>query len=86
MIQRVLNNPPAGHCPLCGGSNDCAVSAGQDPASCWCFAPDVVFSPAVKQAAQQARDSAAGAAEYSPLACICRACVQKYSADGADNG
>lgn len=25
-------------CPRCGRANACAVAAGRDPQSCWCFA------------------------------------------------
>ena len=56
---------PVDRCPLCGGSNACAMAAGSDPGSpCWCV--DVEFD-----AALLARVPLAA----SGRACICAACA-----------
>jgi len=49
-------------CPLCGGTNDCAVAQGRG--NCWCFSrpiPDEVL----ERIAPDARDRA----------CVCTACA-----------
>ena len=51
-------------CPLCGRSNQCAVSAALPPEECWCMS--VSIAPA---ALAQIPDSARG------QSCLCPACA-----------
>ena len=52
-------------CPLCGQPNQCAISAGLPPESCWCMQTPV--SPdALAQLPAEARGKA----------CICPVCAQ----------
>lgn len=58
--------PPldASQCPLCGRSNQCAVTAGSDPHGCWCMTAPV--SPqALARIPSDLRD----------LACLCPGCA-----------
>lgn len=54
-------------CPLCGQANGCAVTAGEDPYSCWCMSARIP---------QALRDRVP--AERRGKACICRDCVEAY--------
>ncbi|WP_413231737.1 cysteine-rich CWC family protein [Marinobacter sp.] len=63
-------NAEAAHCPLCGQENRCAVTAGREPASCWCFAPDIEFTEAVKAAIPPAKRL---------TACLCADCVVRLT-------
>lgn len=52
-------------CPLCGQPNQCAISAGLPPESCWCMQ-----TPVSQDALAQLPDEARG------KACICPVCAQ----------
>lgn len=65
-------NPQASHCPLCGGENRCAITAGKDPASCWCQAPDLEFTEAMK---------AAVPSHLRLSACICARCISQLASE-----
>ncbi|WP_091813993.1 cysteine-rich CWC family protein [Marinobacter mobilis] len=60
------NTPQANLCPLCGEENRCAITAGDDPASCWCQAPEIEFTEAMK---------AAVPSHLRLSACLCPACI-----------
>ncbi|MDR0226060.1 MAG: cysteine-rich CWC family protein [Burkholderiaceae bacterium] len=51
-------------CPLCGRSNQCAVTAGADPANCWCM-----HTPVSREALDRL------AAEQRDRSCLCPACA-----------
>jgi hypothetical protein len=57
-------------CPLCGQPNQCAISAGLPPESCWCMQTSV-SQDALAQLPAEARGKA----------CICPACAQGKPAD-----
>lgn len=58
------------HCPLCGQPNQCAISAGLPPNSCWCMQTPV--SPdALERLPADARGKA----------CICPACARPVADD-----
>lgn len=63
--------PPldASQCPLCGRSNQCAITAGSDPHGCWCMA-----TPVSPQALASIADDLRG------LACLCPACAAQTAA------
>ncbi|MDE0951364.1 MAG: cysteine-rich CWC family protein [Halioglobus sp.] len=63
----------ASTCPLCGGSNQCAIAAGQPPQSCWC--QEVTISPAAREKA----------AEFATERCICPTCGRP-TGDTEDEG
>lgn len=62
-------SPDAGHCPLCGKANHCAMElervSGQKQPPCWCT-----------QASFSANLLAQLPAESKGLACVCAACAQ----------
>ncbi|MFN4118769.1 cysteine-rich CWC family protein [Acidovorax sp.] len=60
---RPASAPSASTCPLCGGANQCAITAGQPAESCWCMAR-VIEPEALRALAPGARGKA----------CICPAC------------
>ncbi|SFM21312.1 cysteine-rich CWC family protein [Marinobacter zhejiangensis] len=66
--------PGTAHCPLCGKENHCAVSLGEPPEHCWCFAPDIQFTEAMK---------ALVPADKRGRSCICADCVSRL-AQGLD--
>jgi hypothetical protein len=34
-------SPSAERCPVCGQLNECAMTAGQEVESCWCFSAQI---------------------------------------------
>ncbi|WP_442915244.1 cysteine-rich CWC family protein [Marinobacter sp. SS21] len=64
-------NRDAVHCPICGQENQCAVTAGKNPASCWCFAPDITVGDAVTAAVPTAKKR---------TACVCADCISRLTA------
>lgn len=52
-------------CPLCGQANQCAISAGLPPESCWCMQ-----TPVSKEALNRLP------AETRGQSCICPLCAQ----------
>ncbi|WP_296981273.1 MULTISPECIES: cysteine-rich CWC family protein [unclassified Thalassolituus] len=75
-----MNNVSGRQCPLCGADNGCAVSAGKDPASCWCFAADVVIPASARTAV--AADRQPGQEDAS---CICQHCARRYKLRDAEH-
>ena len=57
-------------CPLCGQANQCAITAGMPPESCWCMQ-----TPVSKEALARLPAGARG------KACICPACAQGKAND-----
>ena len=55
-------------CPLCGQPNQCAISAGLPPESCWCMQTPV-SQDALARLPAEARGKA----------CICPVCAQPHS-------
>lgn len=53
-------------CPLCGENNQCAVTLGQDPSTCWCHQPEIVIDKTLLAKIPQAARG---------KACICQQCV-----------
>jgi len=53
-------------CPVCGDDNTCAVAAGKDPQSCWCWQTQI-SAPALD----------AIPAEAKGRVCLCPACAQQ---------
>ncbi|MEG3001963.1 MAG: cysteine-rich CWC family protein [Comamonas sp.] len=51
-------------CPLCGQSNQCAITAGLAPESCWCMTADV--APAALAAIPEAQRR---------QSCLCPGCA-----------
>ena len=60
----------AQHCPICGGLNQCAVTLNAQAQDCWCFASEVVITPAMRAKAR---------AQNKQASCICPACVRRLS-------
>ncbi|WP_430461882.1 cysteine-rich CWC family protein [Thalassolituus sp. LLYu03] len=61
-------------CPLCGEDNQCAVAAGDEATSCWCFAPGLTTPAALlAQIPPEARNRQ----------CVCAACVARAMAGGS---
>ncbi|WP_313303462.1 cysteine-rich CWC family protein [Diaphorobacter sp.] len=58
-------SPPPGRCPLCGQSNQCAITAGQPPDSCWCMQ-----TPVSREALARIPSAQRG------KTCICPHCAQ----------
>ncbi|MEM6853964.1 MAG: cysteine-rich CWC family protein [Planctomycetota bacterium] len=61
----------ANRCPLCGGTNGCAIADGRDPKSCWCMSVTV---PA--DLLEQLPAEAVG------KRCICAACIKTWNERG----
>ncbi|MDR0214649.1 MAG: cysteine-rich CWC family protein [Comamonas sp.] len=57
-------------CPLCGQANQCAISAGLPPESCWCMQTRVSQN-ALARLPSEARGKS----------CICPACAQDIPSD-----
>lgn len=57
-------------CPLCGQANQCAITAGLLPESCWCMQTPV-SQDALAQLPSEARGKA----------CICPVCAQPSDTD-----
>lgn len=53
-------------CPLCSENNQCAVTLGQDPSTCWCHQPEIVIDKTLLIKIPQAARG---------KACICPQCV-----------
>ncbi len=60
----------ASRCPLCGQPNQCAISAGLPPQSCWCMQ-----TPVSRDALERLPADARG------KACICPACARPVADD-----
>ncbi|MCX2977343.1 hypothetical protein EYC82_08245 [Halieaceae bacterium IMCC11814] len=70
-------NPPdasASTCPLCGKDNQCAIAAGREPATCWCWSANL--DPL-------ARERAADTADQQ---CICAHCGRLENGERPDEG
>ena len=63
-------------CPLCGRSNQCAVSTGGVAADCWCM--HTPFSPAARTAL------AALPGDLRGQVCICPACAASGAPELSD--
>ena len=60
-------------CPLCGQSNQCAITAGLAPESCWCMTTDV--APAALAAIPEAQRR---------QSCLCPRCAAVVAAQKAE--
>lgn len=56
-----------GKCPICGKLNSCAVTLGENPATCWCM-----NTPIPKGLLNQIPN------EYRNISCVCKSCVKNY--------
>jgi hypothetical protein len=56
----------AQHCPLCGKNNQCAMTTGEDPASCWCITTNINPDSLAKIPESQRNKS-----------CLCLQCAQR---------
>ncbi len=65
-------DPNAITCPICGRENQCAVTIGQDPSNCWCFAPEITVGEAVVAAVPLAKRR---------TACVCADCISRLTAE-----
>ena len=72
MSSPVTKNQPldTSLCPLCGQANQCAISAGLPPESCWCM-QTTVSQQALARLPSKARGKR----------CICPACAQDIPSD-----
>lgn len=59
-------------CPLCGKPNDCAIVAGDDPATCWCMTTKIPQELRILAQKERERNG------IKVKACICRNCVEEY--------
>ncbi|WP_417552175.1 cysteine-rich CWC family protein [Marinomonas fungiae] len=66
MSAEIMSSIDSTRCPLCGENNQCAVTLGQDPSTCWCHQPDIVID---KVLLSKIPSVAQG------KACICKQCV-----------
>jgi hypothetical protein len=51
-------------CPVCGQLNDCAMNAGQEVESCWCFSASIP-AEALERIPEESRG----------LSCLCPRCA-----------
>ena len=65
---------PANLCPLCGNDNQCAIAAGREPETCWCWSANL--DPV-------ARERAADTADQQ---CICAHCGRLEPGERSDEG
>ncbi|UYG50314.1 cysteine-rich CWC family protein [Comamonas endophytica] len=66
----VPSSPDPTRCPLCGRSNQCAISADMPPEDCWCM--DATIAPAVLASIPK---------EALDQSCLCPACAARQGPD-----
>ncbi|WP_240842088.1 cysteine-rich CWC family protein [Acidaminobacter sp. JC074] len=57
-----------GKCPICGKTNQCAITLGEEPSTCWCMTTKVP-----KDLVSNIPD------EFRNISCVCRECVKNYN-------
>ncbi len=56
-----------GKCPICGKTNQCAITLGEEPSTCWCMTTKIP-----KDLLNNIPD------EYRNISCVCKECVKNY--------
>lgn len=56
-----------GKCPICGNMNQCAITLGEEPSTCWCMT-----TPVPKGLLHHIPN------EYRNISCVCKNCVKNY--------
>jgi hypothetical protein len=55
-------------CSICNEDNNCAMSKGENPESCWCM--NVTISPKLLEKASSENER-----------CLCKKCIDEYNLD-----
>ncbi|MCL1142287.1 cysteine-rich CWC family protein [Shewanella gaetbuli] len=60
-------------CPICQKTNQCAISAGAAPSSCWCMQSEVSITTIIRQYLSVNPELTASLAAQQQ--CICASCL-----------